>query len=382
MNNITMQADEIQDQMQAEPQAKPQVKIQAEFLDPKNSESFPSEYFSIAELLGQSKTQDEIQAKPQDEIQAEFSVENSESSHSEYFSIADLEKQEYDPCASPTILDSLIDVCIDGKLNLVRTFPLEHVTVECVMHAMRNRHVDIVEYFLNDAVIPLFKEACSWAAELGSLALMQWLIKAGCTPTINTFVCAAIHGDIGMLEYLHTFNIASTVRDHPIIIIKAAEHGSYQAILWLVHHGYKVDPHIGLVATYPHHINIPEYDRLMMLMWLYESGLYTPEHDSYIIREQVWADVDRTQLVSLIYNACNNYDVGILRWAVHKGFEFDLNNLYLILRSNIRSDHRYLAMDSYVSNVLEHDLEALGRPQKYDRKKAEGIRAKKSGSTL
>lgn len=308
-----------------------------------------------------------------------ISFESESAPSDEYFSLTDLLNKPYDPGASPKRIDEIIAACTNGTdadLALIQSIDVADINVECIMHAVAAGNVHVVEYFLN-CVPELFIEACSWATELNSLPLLKWFVSAGCIPTVRTFVNAAMHGNLEIVEYLHELYIdaAKNIQLDPTITNAAAAHGNYNVLIWLITHGYVTDKNIGLVVA---HTDRPEHERLMALIWLYEQGVYTPSHDNAIITEQTLGGLFNPlwpPLRSLIYNAGLNNDISILRWAVHTGFEFDLNMLQRMLAiptQRTRQEYeKFLAMTAYVAEVLEHDLVVLGRPQKYNRREVE-----------
>lgn len=318
-----------------------------------------------------------------------ISFESDSSSKDDYFSLANLLNKPYDPCASPKRIDEIMAACANGTeadLALIHSIDPAHINMDCIMHAIAGGNVHVVEYFINNVPRELFKEACSWATELNSLSLLRWLVSAGCIPTVRTFVNAAMHGNFEIIEYLHALNNApfygsvdtKYIHLDPIITSTAAACGNYNVLIWLITYGYATDKGIGLIAAHPAHANRPEHERLMALIWLYEHGVYTPTHDTEIIMGQTLGGIFDPlwpPLSSLIYNAGVNNDISILRWAIHTGFEFDLNKLHRLLitlgQKGPNEYDKYLAMTAYVAEVLEHDLAAIGRPQKYDRKQVD-----------
>lgn len=311
----------------------------------------------------------------------DISFGSDSSSKESYFSLADLLNKPYDPCASPKRIDEIMAACANGTdadLALIQSVDPTDVNMDCVMHAVASGNIHVVEYFIGHPAISreLFTEACSWATELNSLPLLQWLVSAGCVPTIYTFVNAARHGNLEIVEYLYALRNGPCL--DPAITSIAAAYGNYNLLMWLIMHGYAFEKDIGLIVAAPAYADPPEHERLMALIWLYEYGIYTPTQDTEIISEQTFGglfDPLWPPLGSLIYNAGLNNDISIMRWAVHVGFEFDLNKLHRLLialgQKGPNEYKRYLAMTAYVAEVLEHDLDALGRPQKYNRKEVE-----------
>jgi len=309
------------------------------------------------------------------------SESDSSSSNESYFSLADLLNKPYDPCTSPGRIDEIMAACANGTeadLALIHSVDPTDINVDCIMHAIAAGNIHVVEYFLAHPEVSreLFAEACSWATELNSLPLLQWLVLAGCVPTIYTFVNAARHGNLEIVEYLYALQNGPCL--DPAITSIAAAYGNYNLLAWLIMHGYAVEKHIGLIVAAPAYADPPEHERLMALIWLYAHGIYTPTQDNEIIMEQTFGglfDPLWPQLSSLIYNAGINNDISIMRWAVHVGFEFDLNKLHRLLitlgRKGPKDYKRYLAMTAYVAEVLERDLNALGRPQKYNRREVD-----------
>lgn len=316
---------------------------------------------------------------------AQFSPISDSSSSKPESSLANLLNRPYDPCASPGRIDEIISACTAGTeadLALIHSVDAAHINVDCVMHAVAAGNIHVVEYFLGHPDIPreLFAEACSWATELDSFALLIWLVAAGCQPTINAFVNATKQGNLEIIEYLHNLDseVVKNISQDSLITSTAAAYGNYNVLMWLIIQGYTVEKSIGLIVATPAHADRPEHERLMVLIWLHQHGIYTPEHDAEIVAKQTFGglfDPLWPPLTSLIYNAGLNNDISILRWAVQTGFEFDLNKLHRLLITLGRKDpkeyKRYLAMTAYVAEVLERDLDAVGRPQKYDRKKVD-----------
>ena len=99
--------------------------------------------------------------------------------------------------------------------------------------ALRASNLNNVKWIYQSGGVTLKDSHSFWAAELGTLSIMKWLLENGCQWHSNTFLAAAGNGDLNNMKWL----LEKGCQWGYGTFTAAARHGDLNNFKWLVEKG-------------------------------------------------------------------------------------------------------------------------------------------------